>query len=144
MGDISRRSLIVAGVWSAPVVAVAMAVPAAAASGETAGTVNEIYRYQQFANSVNWTWNATNDTSQSAVLTVVFDLGPFTFGGWLTSAWSRSVNTYVSNAAVAPSAQVGNCTIVLQAPSGTSGTVTATVMAEGAQPRVQAFAITIP
>lgn len=144
MGEVSRRELVRAGVWSAPVIALAVAAPAAAASAETAGTVFEVTRYQQFANSINWTWNARNDTTSDAQLTVVFDLGVFTFGGWLTSAWVRTGNTYVANTVAAPGAPVGNCTVVLRAPSGTTGTVTATIMATGAQSRVQAFPIAVP
>ncbi|QJU52359.1 hypothetical protein SCB71_02960 [Herbiconiux sp. KACC 21604] len=144
MGTVTRRELIRAGAWSVPVVAVAVAAPVAAASMLPAGTVTQVGLYQQFANSVNWTWNATNTTAGPAQLTVTLDLGTFTFGGWLTSAWARSGNVYVANAQVASGSNVGNCTVVLRAPSGTTGVVTATVSASGAQSQSYPFTITIP
>ncbi|WP_368497581.1 hypothetical protein [Herbiconiux sp. A18JL235] len=144
MGSISRRDLIRVGAWSVPAVAVAVAVPAAAASTLPAGTVNQVFVYQQFANSVNWTWNATNTSGETAQLTVTLDLGSFAHAGWLGSAWSRSGNTYVSKAQVASGSQVGNCTVVLAAPSGTTGIVVATISAPGARSESYPFTITIP
>ncbi|QJU54773.1 hypothetical protein SCB71_16895 [Herbiconiux sp. KACC 21604] len=146
MADITRRNLLSAGAWSVPVVAVAVAAPSASASVSPlpAGSVYQTALYQEYPDSVDWTWNAINTTNAPARLTVSLDHGAFAIAGWLGSSWTRSGDVFVSNDEIAAGSPVGPCMIVLAAPPGTTGTVTATISAPGAQTRSYPFPITIP
>lgn len=138
-----RRAVLRAGVWTAPLIAAAAAAPSASASAAPA-EIEAVYVYQQYPGSVNWTWRAINTSGTDAVLTVVFDTGPFTYSGWLSSGWSRSGTTFQTTSTVADGATTDNCTVVLAAASGTTGVITLTVSAPGIPSASYPFTVTVP
>lgn len=143
MTSVSRRTLI-GTAWAAPAIAVAAAVPALAASAPDAGTVNLFFTYSQYPGSVNWSFTATNTSGREVPLSVVFDMGPFTFNGWLGATWNRIGTTFSTQNPVPSGATTSTATIVFAAPAGTTGTATATLYADGARPVTLPISITIP
>ena len=140
----SRRTVITAGAWAMPVIAMAVAVPAAAASGAPALTLDPTFQFQadQYSYYLFVVTNPGATTIPAGQLQVIADFGPFyTFlgGSNSDSSWtsqlpggSGGTRTFASTVPLDPGARTTQLQMIIGNGNPTeSVNVTITAMATG-------------
>ncbi|QJU53674.1 hypothetical protein SCB71_10575 [Herbiconiux sp. KACC 21604] len=87
MSDVSRRSVLRVGAWGVPVLAVAVAAPAAAASIQTVPLVTTQQLYPAIR-TIEAAVIVTNPTSETLTITVTVAYSPTTVGAAYRNGWS--------------------------------------------------------
>lgn len=143
----TRRAVLAGAAWGLPVVALAVAAPAASASNEPVGRVSFVSSSNVGPGHLYWRYDATNLTNSNAIMSVTFsNLGDITIAGWSNrGAWSLSDTTFSTIDPVPAGINAGSNLLSLLGPVGASRVVTATVFVAGVSGSTSfPFTITLP